>query len=126
MSEYTLEQMKEHRRLWVEALRSEKYKQGQGVLRSTDDRYCCLGVLCDLAGVEWRVDYCRRYRAGDMFSVAPRQAMDFVGLADNAAIFGGGDALSSQNDRGISFDKIADVIESNPPGLFIDSMEEAR
>jgi hypothetical protein len=32
---------------WVEALRSGKYKQGTGHLR-TGDNYCCLGVLCDL------------------------------------------------------------------------------
>lgn len=32
---------------WVAALRSRKYKQGKGYLKS-DDKYCCLGVLCDL------------------------------------------------------------------------------
>ena len=33
---------------WVEALRSGKYKQGAGFLRSTcdgEDTFCCLGVL---------------------------------------------------------------------------------
>lgn len=41
-------------RRWVDALRSRKYKQGIGALRVTGptkrsvDRYCCLGVLCDL------------------------------------------------------------------------------
>jgi hypothetical protein len=32
---------------WVEALRSGRYQQGHGVLRSGDE-YCCLGVLCDV------------------------------------------------------------------------------
>jgi hypothetical protein len=32
---------------WVNALRSGEYEQGQGVLRSSD-KFCCLGVLCDL------------------------------------------------------------------------------
>lgn len=32
---------------WVKALRSGDYQQGEGVLRS-GDRFCCLGVLCDL------------------------------------------------------------------------------
>jgi hypothetical protein len=36
---------------WIAALRSGKYKQGQGLLRSANDRYCCLGVLCEVAGV---------------------------------------------------------------------------
>jgi hypothetical protein len=33
---------------WLEALRSGKYKQGQAVLRTSADRFCCLGVLCDI------------------------------------------------------------------------------
>lgn len=37
-------------RLWADALRSGKYDQGQGVLKSRiDSRYCCLGVLCEIA-----------------------------------------------------------------------------
>ena len=32
---------------WLEALRSGQYTQGRGALRA-DDRYCCLGVLCDV------------------------------------------------------------------------------
>lgn len=37
----------EHIRLWVDALRSGKYKQGSGYLRQ-GDKYCCLGVVCEL------------------------------------------------------------------------------
>ena len=36
---------------WLKALRSGKYKQGKGRLKSTKGkavRYCCLGVLCDI------------------------------------------------------------------------------
>jgi hypothetical protein len=36
---------------WVAALRSGEYKQGRGQLRS-EDRFCCLGVLCDLHAKE--------------------------------------------------------------------------
>ena len=39
---------------WVKALRSGEYKQGRGVLRSKEDEYCCLGVLCDVLGVQWK------------------------------------------------------------------------
>lgn len=35
--------------LWLAALRSGDYKQGQGVLRDGADNFCCLGVLTDLA-----------------------------------------------------------------------------
>lgn len=43
------------KKLWVEALRSGKYTQGQGFLRQLVDgkpRDCCLGVLCDLFAIE--------------------------------------------------------------------------
>lgn len=38
---------------WVAALRSGKYEQGTGKLRTDDDHWCCLGVLSDVAGVKW-------------------------------------------------------------------------
>lgn len=44
----------EIKRKWVEALRSEKYTQGQQKLKTPDERFCCLGVLCDIiAPREW-------------------------------------------------------------------------
>lgn len=33
---------------WVKALRSGKYKQGEGELRN-NNHFCCLGVLCDIS-----------------------------------------------------------------------------
>ncbi len=38
---------KEVKDKWIEALESGKYKQGQENLRK-GDKYCCLGVLCDI------------------------------------------------------------------------------
>lgn len=35
---------------WLASLRSGKYKQGHGYLKDNQDGYCCLGVLCELAG----------------------------------------------------------------------------
>lgn len=44
-------------REWVEALESGDYNQGQGLLKQVVDegkvQHCCLGVLCEVAGVEW-------------------------------------------------------------------------
>lgn len=37
------------RDLWIAALRSGRYPQGYDRLRSSDDRYTALGVLCDIA-----------------------------------------------------------------------------
>lgn len=40
---------------WVNALRSGKYKKGTGYLHKVDKsnhhKYCCLGVLCEVAGI---------------------------------------------------------------------------
>ena len=35
------------KRKWLRALRSGRYKQGKYYLRNSEDRYCCLGVLCE-------------------------------------------------------------------------------
>ncbi len=40
---------------WTAALRSGKYKQGKDTLRR-GDTFCCLGVLADLLGAEWKAD----------------------------------------------------------------------
>ena len=41
---------------WVEALKSKKFEQGQGSLHKvgpTDiHKFCCLGVLCEVAGIK--------------------------------------------------------------------------
>lgn len=43
---------------WVAALENDKYKQATGSLRTPEDRFCCLGVLCDIVDPEgWE----RRY-----------------------------------------------------------------
>jgi hypothetical protein len=36
---------------WITALRSGQYQQGQSYLKS-NGAYCCLGVLCEIAGHE--------------------------------------------------------------------------
>ena len=39
---------KELKAKWIEALRSNKYTQCQGRLRTKDNRFCALGVLADV------------------------------------------------------------------------------
>lgn len=40
---------KAFKKKWLKALRSGKYKQGQGLLKEHGE-YCCLGVACVVAG----------------------------------------------------------------------------
>lgn len=39
---------------WVKALRSDRYKQAKGTLRTPNGRMCCLGVLCHIQGIDWK------------------------------------------------------------------------
>lgn len=125
------EQQIENRKLWVEALRSDKYAQGKGKLRAGDS-FCCLGVLCDLAGEKWTPTETYEGPAfatseTDEIYDASKKAMEFVGLKDATGGYdvdvedeGYDTTLADQNDRGKTFAEIADIIESNPAGLFID------
>lgn len=113
------------RRMWVKALRSGKYTQGQGQLKTTDE-YCCLGVLCDLAVKHGII---RSFNPGDPDLDHYPEVMNWVGLTGPMGDFtkrnGRTDDLASLNDgtlphtRKTSFKKIADVIESEPQGLFV-------
>jgi hypothetical protein len=88
---------------WVEALRSGEYQQGSGMLKYYDDeideaRFCCLGVLCDILGHEPGVD--QQYPSGSV--------LDEVGLLGSYA-----KVLAHFNDKGDSFEQIADYIQEN-------------
>lgn len=53
-SDFVPQMPRELKQKWLDALRSGKYAQGQNRLRTNDDKYCCIGVLCDVMGKEWR------------------------------------------------------------------------
>lgn len=108
----------EVRKLWVEALRSGEYKQGKGMLKSEDNEFCCLGVLTDICVKRGITDENSLQRYYPVDSV-----MRSVGLAEQAGKFYTNTRiepsfLSVLNDDGVSFSEIADIIESNPRGLF--------
>ena len=117
----TLEQQRINRKLWVEALRSGKYRQGKNVLRTSSDEMCCLGVLADISGCKWARDG-QGWRANGEDNSAPFRAMAFVGLAGSEGEIEYGDPLSYLNDNGASFIEIAAIIESEPEGLFAESV----
>lgn len=106
---------------WVKALRSGKYRKGTGQLKTDKGRYCCLGVLCELA-VKAGVVESFRPDDGNLYSY--RKITKWSGLStSNGDIDDGkGLDLTDYNDgsgtRPKSFAKIADLIESQPEGLF--------
>ena len=42
---------KQFKKKWLSALRSGEYKKGKGQLRTKDNRFCCLGVACEIKGL---------------------------------------------------------------------------
>jgi hypothetical protein len=110
---------------WVAALRSGEYEQGTGYLNA-DGKYCCLGVLCELA---YEAGAVTKYSnlspaeygpAGDAL-VLPYYVQNWAGLYDQTVDVEthGYDRipLSVLNDGGESYDsysftQIADLIES--------------
>jgi hypothetical protein len=43
----------EFKTAWIAALDSGEYRQGTAWLNQIDKGYCCLGVLCEVAGAQW-------------------------------------------------------------------------
>ena len=91
---------------WINALTNGKYKQAAGTLRQVKSNkkkptFCCLGVLCDVAGVKWERDKC----VFGKYSLSP-DALKFFGIRLNQQ-----DALVNMNDnKGKSFKEIAEYI----------------
>lgn len=105
---------------WVAALRSGEFIQGFGRLYTDDGRYCCLGVLCELArraGVVKLNEITREFyssgqKADTSSSHLPKAVREWAGLrAPNPIV--GGKQLTKWNDVVAvgTFDRIADMIE---------------
>lgn len=118
---------KEVKTLWVEALRSGKYKQGTGALRNDKNEYCCLGVLCDVARKEGIIPSPRRAKDENVYEYGtvadrrggtlPSAVYRWAGLYDGNPTFGPNGAArsaASWNDHHHkSFEEIADLIEEH-------------
>ena len=112
---------------WLDELRSGKYEQGAMGLR-TGDSYCCLGVACELYRQTYGKGRWKETDSGDFhFSIGreraggflPVRVRDALGLDDIGGRFDDG-SLAALNDGGATFAEIADIIESEPPGLFVE------
>lgn len=102
---------------WLEALRSGRYKQGQFRLRSENDKFCCLGVLCDISGEgEWEhlPDGGYSYKRGEeaQSSVLPQFLADVVDLADGQE----GKLVDMNDGHWLNFLQISEWIEENIKG----------
>ena len=122
--------IKERRKLLVDALRSGDYIQGRDQLR-TEKGYCCLGVACDVyrqsqdQNSAWKQRNCGYSFLGAMNSL-PEKVMEWFGFETDIGDYGTIDengphvnSLTELNDFDkMSFIDIANVIESEPEGMF--------
>jgi hypothetical protein len=105
---------------WVAALRSGEYEQGQAYLQK-DGKFCCLGVLCDLAVKAGVITVtggdvtAAEYGPDAETLTLPDKVMDWAGTGDSnpEVLYYGGryDTLASLNDNDVPFGTIADLIE---------------
>jgi hypothetical protein len=117
----------ELRKKWVSALRSGEYRQGRGALVDDLDgplSHCCLGVACDVMGIPLvrQAGGCLQYvdpddGIGEWGWLTP-SVMRRLGLRTSLGGISGDRTLAKLNDEGKSFSEIADIIESEPEGLF--------
>ena len=93
---------------WTAALRSGDYKQAKKALRTVDNRFCCLGVLCEiLAPGNWRRHFDDDGWDHDGCESLPSDDIGKLADIDEPQV----EALAELNDSGQSFAEIADYIE---------------
>lgn len=117
---------REIRDQWTAALRSGEFRQGRQrlVTHSADPdeppKYCCLGVLCELAARAGAIPPADGNLYLNCFDVLPDEVVAWSGIRSrNPLVDTGSDShigsrtrtLAELNDAGLSFAEIADIIE---------------
>lgn len=117
-----------NRKKLITALRSGKYNQGRGTLRSRDNEFCCQGVACHISGKgQWKTDfdyYVFEDTTGDMDESSwPKLIQNSLGFTDkdsdtfmtmNDIVTNGGFVYGNENytlREGCTFEEIADAME---------------
>jgi hypothetical protein len=108
----------EARKIWIEALRSDKYSQTRQRLHDKNG-YCCLGVACELFSKELEIyrefDSLEREVFDGCSLNLPRKLADFLGLVDEDGSSKDNQSrtLTDLNDHKLyTFKQIADELET--------------
>jgi hypothetical protein len=102
---------------WIAALLSGDYQQGKAYLHR-GDKWCCLGVLSDLAvgaGVippPTEDDGIYTYGANCDTDLLPSEVSEWAQV-DKAGNYGATGCLANDNDRGATFEEIAELIREH-------------
>lgn len=135
MHEQTAPMKPEIKAKWVKALRSRRFKQGDGALKIKDSisgeiRHCCLGVLCELAIEDGLSLKTQEFENGntewwfgkeERDDFLPREVMEWAGIKNNSPKVHDPESnnevdeisLADLNDGGYSFREIAELIKES-------------
>ena len=113
--------MNEFAAAWLAALRSGKYQQARGMLRS-GDRYCALGVACDLylqtyGASEWAqfganlYDFRWKGKSPRGKAEVPEAVRAALGMTPRGLVR----VVTLNDTRKLPFSAIADFLESDAP-----------
>jgi hypothetical protein len=98
---------------WVAALRSGEYKQGTGSLRNSQNEYCCLGVLCEVAVEEGLIPPATLLGEGDYYGYNEHISFLPSSLSKGFNLHQTHDLIRLNDEEKWSFANIADYIEKN-------------
>ena len=112
---------------WIEALRSGEYKQTTNTLCSSNgESFCCLGVLIDLMGTEWKTGVqlsIEQNKDDDLYLpdvMYPTKFSNYINDSNYVSNYILNPhtqfILSEMNDAGDTFEMIADYIEEYVDG----------
>ncbi len=106
------------KKLWIAALRSGKYEQCKGALHRVNGGYCCLGVLTQLYikenKLKWKKGTRKRTKLAfdNEQEFVPKTVQTWANINVNGSYGYYGDKdLAEDNDNGLSFEDIANIIE---------------
>lgn len=116
---------------WLRALRSGRYQQGRHRLRTKHNKFCCLGVLCDLHAKAtgkkgWKEETRGMFGAGFSYlgqdTLPPQSVCEWAGFPKVGDLCitnpkvksrnGRQSDLAKRNDNRATFAEIADLIEA--------------
>jgi len=111
-----------NQRKWLKALESGKFKQGKEVLRSIDNKFCCLGVACELFKSSEPELVGGSYDYSGEGITAPAFVVEALRLRGNVGDHRDQDQkcehLAALNDGGKRFKTIAKIIRADPAAYF--------
>ena len=116
--------MNNNAKKWVAALRDPEAKQITGCLETTEGK-CVLGFSCRLYAneyPEWPVTFTSMgtdFGYQSEGALLPLEVQEWLGLATDHGRIMDSPALYDLNDTGTTLPELADLIESEPEGLFV-------